>query len=94
MQRGPSLLTNFSIAVQPLPLQHWKKKIDSLRKVFFAGTEPLLLTGSEKVVLRKKPKVLSQPVFHLPVDPLRGSFTMPLAVIVLPSPQVQVEPSY
>ena len=40
------------------------------------------------------PQVLSQPVLHLPVDPLHGHSTMPLAVIVLPSRQVQVEPSY
>jgi hypothetical protein len=44
--------------------------------------------------LASPPKVLSQPVLHLAVDPLHGGSTMPFAVIVLPFPQVQVEPSY
>jgi hypothetical protein len=50
--------------------------------------------GDSPGALAASPQVPSHPVFHVPVDLLHGGYTMPLAVIDLPSPQMPVKVSY
>src|SRR3954454_2864612 len=50
--------------------------------------------GDSPGPLASSPQVAYQPVFYVPVDlPHRGS-TVPLAVIGLPAPQLQVDAAY